>query len=364
MSLLSLCTAACSTAPVSPPAAIVGASDETATLLYALANQAGQSLARRISGGWVAMIREFEFTTAAVGPLPGTVANTGPGGNAVITVSGTGNLTRVQPNTWMAFGTGIPRNAIVEAVTTTTATLNKPINGAEGGGFAFGYGAFGVDPFGGETFAGGAGTFSFGQTDYALPADFQRPVDDTFWDRSRYWAMRGPQSPQSWQMFRSSVIGRASVQRRFRFRNANAYYGGSGGPGRQILSIDPVPLDNHSWLVFEYVSNGWCQSAAGAIQSQWLADDDTGVLDEYLLQLGVQWRLFRRLGIGYSEELDDYEREVDKAVAADGGAPILSITARGGSFLLGNQNIPESGFGSGGGGRDFAGADFSSSDFG
>lgn len=147
--------------------------------------------------------------------------------------------------------------------------------------------------------------------------------------------MRGPQSPQQWQMYKSSVIGQASIQRRFRFRQI---------AGQLRFSIDPVPTDNNSALVFEYVSNAWCQSAVGTPQTRWLVDTDLGVLDEYLLTLGVRWRMLRRLGLSYNEELSEYESEVRKAMAHDGGAAILSIVPQSASFLLSPANIQEGSF--------------------
>lgn len=310
MSLLQICTLAAQGIPVSAPTAIVGNSDETAVSLLANAQYAGESLARKPQGGWVAMIREYDFVTASVASQSGTIANSGPSGVAVI--SGLTGISAVTVGTWWAFGTGVPLDSIVAAVTATTVTLNKAATTT------------------------GSGTFVFGQSDYTLPSDFQRPVDSTFWDRSRYWQMRGPLSPQQWQVYKSSVIGQASVQRRFRFRSVG---------GNTVLSIDPVPTDNNSALVFEYVSNAWCESALGAAQTRWEADTDVGVLDEYLITLGVRWRMLRRLGLAYSEELDEYEREVSKAMGSDGGAAILSLVPSYGTYLLGAQNIPESGFG-------------------
>ncbi|MHB8273077.1 MAG: hypothetical protein ACYDD8_31870, partial [Bradyrhizobium sp.] len=96
--------------------------------------------------------------------------------------------------------------------------------------------------------------------------------------------------------------------------------------------------------VMEYVSNGWCQSEAGVPQALWEADTDLGILDENLMTLGVTWRMLRRLGLSYNEELDEYEKEVGKAMAVDGGAAILSIVPSTYSFLLSPANIQESSF--------------------
>lgn len=307
--LLTLCQDVAGDIGLSIPSAIIGNADETATRLLAQAKKAGEMLARKPQGGWVSMIREYDFLTAALASQSGSIANSGPGGVAVI--SGLASTAGVTATTWYGFGTGVPQNAIVTAVTVSTVTLNQPAT---------------------ET---GAGTFQFGQSDYTLPSDFQRVIDSTLWDRSRYWQLRGPQSPQQWQLYKSSVIGSASVQRRFRFRQE---------AGAQRISIDPVPTDNGSPLVLEYVSNGWCQSEAGAAQTTWQADTDTLLLDETLFKLGMTWRMLRRLGLSYAEELSEYETEVRKAMATDGGSAILGLVSDSYGFLLSPANIQEASF--------------------
>jgi len=311
MSLLTICQDVANGIPVAPPSSIVGNSDTTATLLLSQANLAGEQLARKPQGGWVAMIKEYDFVTAAVLPESGNIANSGAGG--VAQISGLSSTTGIAPTTWYAFGTGVPNNALVQSVDNSSqVTLNVAAT---------------------QT---GAGLFNFGQSDYTLPSDFERLVDNTLWDRSRFWAMRGPQSPQEWQLYKSSVIGRASIQRRWRLRQIS---------GTTRFSIDPVPTDNGSALVFEYVSNAWCQSQSGTPQNTWQADTDTGILDEYLIMLGTRWRALRRLGMSYSEELDEYERAVSKAMAQDGGAAILDLTPNNQLSLIGPFNLPETGYG-------------------
>lgn len=311
MSLLTICTNVANDLALSAPTSIVGNTDETAIRLLAQAQRAGQSLAKKPPYGWLAMQREYTFTTSAIANQNGSIANTGPGGVAVI--SGLTTTAGMAASTWYAFGSGVPNNAIVSAVTPTTVTINQP------------------------TVTPGAGQFSFGKSDYALPADFQRPIDGSLWDRSRYWQMRGPMSPQEWQLFKSSLIGKASIQRRYRFRRI---------AGNNVFSIDPVPTDNGAIMVFEYVSNAWCESQSLVPQTAWAADTDIGILDEDLIELGTRWRMLRRLGMSYSEELDEYEREVSKAMAHDGGAAVLSLVREyNGPALLSWANIPETGYG-------------------
>lgn len=325
MTLLTICQAAANIAPVSPPATIIGNTDETASLLLALANLAGNSISRRPQGGWVSMIKEYDFTTqASTLTYSGSVANSGAGGVAVITINNGADDTTLDAldGAWVASGTALLNNTTVSSVSSSgspdyvyTITCNMPATSAT------------------------PGTYQFGKSDYSLPSDFERAIDNTFWDRTRYWSMRGPQSPQQWQVYKSSVIGRASIQRRYRFREIL---------GTQRISIDPTPFDNGSSLVFEYVSNAWCKSSGGTPQTSWQADTDTGVIDEYLIQLYVQYMLLRRLGLSYSEELAEYERQLDKAIAQDGASAILDLTPNNYLTLIGPWNLPETNFGQGG----------------
>jgi hypothetical protein len=65
VSLLSICQEVAAEIPVAAPTSIVGNPDGTAQLMLALAQRAGEALARRPPGGWVALIREYGFATAA-----------------------------------------------------------------------------------------------------------------------------------------------------------------------------------------------------------------------------------------------------------------------------------------------------------
>jgi hypothetical protein len=320
MTLLTICQDACNAAPIGAPSAIVGnTGDQTAVLLLALANRSGLAVSKRAPNGWVSMIREWDFQTNALGPYYGSLYQVSGGRGAIAFSQVIDDLT---PNNFVVSGDGIPNNVTVTSVTYGTGKGAIPT-------------IVGINYDVPEIVLG---NYTFGQSDYALPPDFQAPINDTFWDRSRYWAMRGPMSPQQWQIYKSSAIGQASIERRYRFRTI-------GGPGNVMLSIDPVPMDSGSALVFEYFSNGWCQSAAGVPQTRWEADSDVGVLDEYLLTLDLQWRLLHRLGLSYNEELDEYEREVAKAIARDGSAPTLSLVPTERLHLIGPYQLPETGYG-------------------
>lgn len=324
--LLEICQAGCNYAGIAAPAAIVGnTNDETALRCLAAANAAGNAVTRRSPGGWVNMVREYDFFTQSMGPYDGTVTTVGDASFVTISSTDPTLFDDVGNTGWVMSGTDLPNNAMITLVEYTagpdiwTITLNLPAT---------------------EAFS--TGSFTLSRTDYSLPSDFRNAIDGTFWDRTRYWQMRGALSPQEWQAYRSSLYGKATIQRRWRFRNADWLSSSTGAPATGVLSIDPIPVDNGSNLVFEYNSTGWCANAdTGARQSQWLADTDYAVVDPYLLQLDFTWRLLRRLGVSYSEELSEYEREADKAVARDGSTMVLSMTPGWGLGLLTPYNIQD-----------------------
>jgi hypothetical protein len=178
-------------------------------------------------------------------------------------------------------------------------------------------------------------TTTASDNEYDLPTDFARFIDDTAWDRDAYWQMRGPLSPQEWQIAKSGLAQSAALRKRWRVKRASS--------GNTVsFFIDPTPSATDD-LVFEYIASKWCSSSGGTPATDWAADTDVGILDEYLIELELRWRVMERLGLTYAEARDEADREIDKAWARDGGAPRLSLAE--GDWQLPMPNVVETGFG-------------------
>ena len=176
-----------------------------------------------------------------------------------------------------------------------------------------------------------------GTAEYALPSDFEALIDDTLWDRANFWKLKGPVSPQEWQMIKSGVLASsAGPRRRVRIKK-------SASSNVKALFVDPTPSTTGDTLVFEYLSNSWCQSSGGTAQSAWAVDTDTGILDEYLLGMDLKWRFLKAKGQAYAEDKQEFELELAQALARDGGAKSLNMLAD--ADLLLTANVPETGFG-------------------
>lgn len=146
----------------------------------------------------------------------------------------------------------------------------------------------------------------------AIPTDFDRFVNETFYNRTQKRPVFGPISPQDWQFAQSVVT--STVVESFRRR------------GDSVL-ITPTPNGTDTYA-YEYVSTQWCQSSGAVAQSAWAADTDTGILSEALMTLGVIWRFLRAKGFDYAETMRTYELRLAQETTKDGGKRTLSFGRR------------------------------------
>lgn len=175
---------------------------------------------------------------------------------------------------------------------------------------------------------------SAGVDTYDLPDDFESLNSDTSWDRTNYWNMRGSLTPREWGIRKNAIIATTAVRKMFRIKR--------GAQNKKQFFIDPVPPDQTD-MVFEYRSKGWCQSSTGVIQTQWLADTDTGILDEWLMELGLTWRYLNRVGLPYIEEYNTYMTQRNIMRAQDASARTLN--PRPARVVIGAINVPEGNYG-------------------
>lgn len=173
-----------------------------------------------------------------------------------------------------------------------------------------------------------------GTANYALASDFDRFLPTTGWDRTNYWALQGPISPQEWQVIKSGIT-QTGPRRRYRIKPSSQ---------TNYIYLDPTPSSIDS-VVFEYVSNQWAQTSGGSALSAYASDTDVAIGPfEYLIELGMKWRFLASLGMAYAEERQEYDREVSLAIARDGDMGRLSLN--GPQRFSQGSNVPESGFGS------------------
>lgn len=155
--------------------------------------------------------------------------------------------------------------------------------------------------------------------------------NQTIWDRTDRLPVIGPINPRQWQALKAVVLTGPRYQ--FRIRGGN-------------LLVNPIPVAGHDWA-FEYVSENWIISADGmSYKKLFTQDDDTWLLPEKLLLMGLRWRWMREKGLDYSELFATYEAQVKDAIGRNAGKPVLHmddthLVATPGTFIpSGSWNIP------------------------
>ena len=151
-----------------------------------------------------------------------------------------------------------------------------------------------------------------------LPADFDRIVPETFWNRSTSKLLSGPVSPVEWQGLKT--LNTTPTEPKFAYR------------GDAILTLPA--LSAGASLAFEYVSKNWCQSSGGAAQAKFAADTDTTIIDEELLTRAVVFEYLMAKGQPAAKAAADYQRYFNDLAsnerASGGTVRVADIFGRGG----------------------------------
>jgi hypothetical protein len=298
MNLLQLVQQAAAEMGLPVPATVGGNTAQDVVQQLALLNAVGSELQREFD--WQALQTEYRFTTQYL-LTTGTLTST----SAVVT--GIASTTGLD-GTYMVSGTGINQDTYVQSVDSgTQVTLTQPAT------------------------ATGSQALTFGKTKYAMPADYDRQINRTHYDKSKRWAMLGPETAQQWQFLKSSYI---STGPRIRYRIMGGYF--------QIWPLLGTP----EYLGFEYVSKNWVSDNTGVGKALFTNDNDTCVFPDRLMILGLKLKYFEIKGFDTTAFYRDYGNLRDASKAMDQGAQTLSFAPKVSEVLIGYENIPDAGYGS------------------
>lgn len=164
------------------------------------------------------------------------------------------------------------------------------------------------------------------------PSDFQRAIAETFWNQSNDRKIYGPLTDKEWAIAYGSPVTSAAWQ------SAMFRYDG--------LHIFPVPTVADT-IAYDYIINTPALANDGTTyKTAFTADNDTYLLGDRLLTLGVVWRYKQAKGRDYAEDLKNYELALAAKYRADrGAARELSIAPGEESMWPPDGLIPDTGFG-------------------
>ena len=282
------------------PTVVAGSSDETVNQLQALMNRIGDMLTTE--NDWQVLVKEYRFQTVYY-QLNGSVTS----GAKTITIDLPGDPSALTTD-FMVTGNGIMQDTFVTSVAGQVVNINIP-----------------------STMTASGGQYTFGQTNYAMPSDYQRIVNKTQYNKSNRWSVIGPKDAQEWQWLKASYV---TTGPRMRFRII----------GNKFV-VWPAPSAVVT-LGFEYQSGSWVLANDGVTyKTKATADTDTFLFPDRLLVLGTKLKYFEIKGFDTTALNADFARELLKFKAQDAGADTLSLAPKYPNILLTQNNLPDTGFG-------------------
>ena len=106
----------------------------------------------------------------------------------------------------------------------------------------------------------------------------------------------------------------------------------------------PVPVSAEG-LVYLYKSNALVRPGSGPLKQFYELDDDTAIIPEDVIEMGVMWRFKRAKGLDFSAELAEYNEMSRTRFAQSRGESDLPIPNGNFTPELTDGYVPDNGFG-------------------
>jgi len=144
------------------------------------------------------------------------------------------------------------------------------------------------------------------------PVDYDRfAVAQRIWDQTRRTWLVGPLNPDEWDQVLTSPVAT--------YPSKWCMLGG-------VIQIYPIPAVTDQFT-YTYITENWVHAASGGNTPVWMADTDTALMPERLLEYALIWRWKQAKGLDYAEDMTTYEREREKCQARDRGPRTINTTA-------------------------------------
>lgn len=169
------------------------------------------------------------------------------------------------------------------------------------------------------------GTGDYTRAAIFTDGDFDRYVNNTDWDRSNQRKMQLVTAPE-WQVIKSSVSTVVGIVRYYREKGNTVY-------------IEPDASGDT--VVFEYYSNYWITDSTGVTsKGAFTVDTDLVKFPEYLVELGLKYKLKAGEGLPAVVEREEYDRELARNIGFETPKRVL-----GRNYDYKFTNLPDTGIG-------------------
>lgn len=165
-------------------------------------------------------------------------------------------------------------------------------------------------------------------TEFAMPADFGRIVNQTEWSSNNKRPMQGPLTPQQWGWTQFGIV---SVGVYFRYRIHDDKF-----------AVFPTPGVGEEFDLF-YISKNWVSDAdaPATLKDKITKAGDTPLFDRTVMTSGTKVKLWAIKGFDTSVLATEFNYALQAELGQSQGAPIIDLTGAWGFHLLDTNNIPD-----------------------
>lgn len=185
-----------------------------------------------------------------------------------------------------------------------------------------------------------------GVSNYALPDDFLNMIDQTGWVRTTRLPMAGPVSPQEWQYLKARLVGvTLTILFRPLNRTIQIFPDGTNAPGGLVLAFE---YQSSNWAGNDpAVSGGVTTDAVLAFSSADApaAGDSIVWFDKWMMSRLLKLRFAQDKGLPTGHLERAFKNAFDMASSDDSQGPILNLARKNFGQLMGERNVPYTGFG-------------------
>jgi len=146
---------------------------------------------------------------------------------------------------------------------------------------------------------------------FDLPADYRRMLK-----KARLWPSSSPYATLTHYPDSDQWLG-------MQVQNFQQIVGGWTILGDQIM-IRPV-VNSAATVKFFYLRNTIVKATDGTLKTTFDADEDSYVLDERILKLGIIWQWKANKGQQYAEDLSNFEDALSERIGADKGSTSIAV---------------------------------------
>lgn len=168
-------------------------------------------------------------------------------------------------------------------------------------------------------------------SEFTLPTDFGRVVNQTVWSSNNKLPMEGPLTAQSWGWVQFGIV---SVGVFYRYRILH-----------NKLAVFPTPAVGDE-IKFYYIKKNWVLDGDGVTYKDSTdGNGDTPLFDRSVLIKGLKVRLWGQKGFDTTLLTDEYNDVLDAEMAQNQAAQAIRLAGSSDSILIDpRRNVPDGGW--------------------